>query len=287
MMAFFKRECRSYFQSAVGYAFIAAMLAIIGVQTYLVCIVDRLPVFEEVLRTSALVFLLMVPILTMRAFSEERKGGTLQFVYSLPVSMGSFVLGKYLALLGILLAPLLLTAFYPIVLAQFGSLSMGSIAGSFVGFFGMGAALLAIGLFCSALIENQVAAAAVIFVVLLFIYGMPTLSTLVPGDAGTAFFVLLGFIFLLAFIWFWLTKSAVGALALALVFTLPLCLIYRFFPGLLEGVINTALQNLSFYARFYTFTDGVLSLSTLVYNISVAALMVFLSVQVLEYRRCR
>ena len=287
MLAFWKRECRSYFQSAVGYVFIAGILCMIGANTYMTCISGRMPTFERVLTSSALIFLLMVPILTMRMFAEERREGTMLFFYSMPIRLGSIVLGKYFALLTILAVPLLVSALYPVVLSLFGTLDMGIIAGTYVGFFAMGAALLAVGLFFAALLENQVAAAVATFVVLLASYAMPSLSANIPAGAFTAFLVLVAVSLIFAVIWFVLTKNSISALVVALVLCLPLCLIYRLAPTMLEGVLNNLTDALSVYSRFYTFGEGIFDVTALVYYISLTALMLFLSVQVLEYRRCR
>lgn len=287
MMVFWKRECRSYFQSPVGYAFIAGMLCIIGANTFFICISNRAPAFEHALSASALAFLLMVPILTMRTFSEERRDGVLQFLYSMPIRLGSLVLGKYFALLTVLMAPLLFSAAYPLLLSRFGTLNFRIIAGAYLGFFAMGAALLAIGLFFSALLENHVAAAALTFVVLLAGYVMPMLSGAVSVGAFFSFLTLVAAALLLALLWFLLTKSSVGALSLALVLCVPLCLIYRFAPTSLDGAVNAMMQGLSVYARFYPFGEGILDLTALVYDASLAALMLFLTTQLLEYRRCR
>lgn len=287
MLAFWKRECRSYFYSPVGYVLMAGMLCMVGIHTYMICILGRMPVFEDALSSSALIFLLMVPILTMRTFSEERRDGVLQFFYSMPVRLSNVVLGKYFALLTVLMLPLLFCMIYPLVLSWFGSMNYGIIASTFVGFFAMGAALIAIGVFFSALVENQVAASAVTFVVLLVSYFIPTLAAAVPSDAFTTFVALAAVILLLALICYLASRNSVAALSFALICCLPLCIVYRLAPDFLNGGVSTILRGVSVYARFVPFREGVLDLTTLVYYVSLSALMLFLAVQVLEYRRCR
>lgn len=287
MRAFWMRECRSYFHSLVGYVFIAGMLCMIGANTYLICLSQRTPVFEKALASSALIFLLMVPILTMRVFSEDRKDGVLLFFYSMPFRLSSLVLGKYFALLTILVIPMLLSMLYPVILSLFGTLSFGIIVSTYLGFFAMGAALLSIGLFFSALLENQVAASAVTFLCLLASYLMPTLSASIPNDAFTAFAALIAIILIFALIWFALTKNSVSALTLALIGCLPISLLYHFFPASLEGALSTLMNGLSVYSRFSAFSEGLLDITALVYYMTLTAFMLFLSVQVLEYRRFR
>ena len=287
MLAFWKRECRSYLCSPVGYVLMAGMLCMIGINTYMVCIAGRAPAFERALSSSALIFFLMVPILTMRTFSEERRDGVLLFFYTMPLRLSQIVLGKYLALLTILALPLGLCLTYPMILSRFGALNFGIIASTFAGFFAMGAALIAMGLFFSVPVENQAAAAAATFVALLVSYFMPTLAKALPGDAFTAFLCLAAVILAAALVCFVVSRNSVAALSLALVFCLPLCLVYRLAPACLNGALSAILRGVSVYARFAPFHEGILDLTALAYYASLTGLMLFLAVQVLEYRRCR
>ncbi len=287
MIAFWKRECRGYFQSLVGYIFIAGVLCVIGANTYLTCLAGRIPSYETALASSALVFLLMVPILTMRLFSEDRKDNVLLFFYSLPLRLGSLVLGKYLALLTILVIPLVISVVYPLILSAFGTLSVGIIASTYLGFFAMGAALLSIGLFFAALLENQVAASAVTFIVLLASYLMPTLAASIPNSALVSLISLAVLALIFALIWFLLTRSWKGALIAAAVVCVPACLVYFLYPAALEGLLSTLMGALSVYSRFASFEEGILDLTALIYYVTLTALMLFLTVQVLESRRFR
>ena len=287
MIAFWKRECRGYFQSLVGYIFIAGVLCVNGAKTYLTCLAGRIPSYETALASSALVFLLMVPILTLRLFSEDRKDNVLLFFYSLPLRLGSLVLGKYLALLVILVIPLVISVVYPLVLSAFGTLSVGIIASTYLGFFAMGAALLSIGLFFAALLENQVAASAVTFIVLLASYLMPTLAASIPNSALVSLISLAVLALIFALIWFLLTRSWKGALIAAAVVCVPACLVYFLYPAALEGLLSTLMGALSVYSRFASFEEGILDLTALIYYVTLTALMLFLTVQVLESRRFR
>ena len=287
MLAFWKRECQSYFHSPVGYVFIAGMLCIIGANTYMVCISQRMPAYESALSSSAFIFLFMVPILTMRIFSEDRTEGVLSFYYSMPLEFHKIVLGKYTALLTILLIPLLISVSFPIILTLFGALDMGIIAASYIGFFVLGAALLAVGLFFSVLLENQVAASAVTFVTLLISYFMPSLASSVPNDAFFSFVALSVTALILALLVFIFSRNSIFALVIAVLLCVPLCLVYRFAPGELEGVLTGLMNGLSVYSRFTAFGEGLLDVTTLVYYVTLVALMLFGAVQVLEYRRFR
>lgn len=124
--------------------------------------------FEYVLSFGTIIFVVIVPILTMRVIAEERKQKTDQLLYSLPISTVKVILGKYLALLVIYLIPLAIISIYPLIFAQFGDVYLPTSYGSLVAIFIMGAALVALGVFISSLTDNQGLAAgigiAVIFV---------------------------------------------------------------------------------------------------------------------------
>src|SRR5699024_879932 len=103
--------------------------------------------FEYVLSLGSLVFVVIVPILTMRVLAEERRQKTDQLLYSLPVSTTEVILGKYAALVALYLVPLAIISVYPLIFAQFGEVYLPTSYGSIFAFFLLGAALLAVGLF--------------------------------------------------------------------------------------------------------------------------------------------
>ena len=180
MMAILKREFKSYYLSMTGYAFAAFLLIFTGIYTMAVCLAGYYSNFEYVLGNISFIFLLIVPILTMRVFAEERKQKTDQLLYSLPIGMTKIVLGKYLALLGVFLIPLFIIALYPLLLSSFGNLAFKVIYGSIFAFFLLGASLIAIGMFVSTLTESQALAAGITFLLLLINYLLSSLAGYLP-----------------------------------------------------------------------------------------------------------
>ena len=176
MIAILKREFKSYYLSMTGYAFAAFLLIFAGIYTMAICLAGYYANFEYVLGNISFIFLLIVPILTMRVFAEEKKQKTDQLLYSLPAGMVKVVFGKYLALLGVFLAPLLVMCFYPLILTAFGDLSFTVIYASFFAFFLLGAALIAVGMFVSTLTESQPLAAGITFLLLLINYLLSSLA---------------------------------------------------------------------------------------------------------------
>ena len=121
MKAVFRHELSSYFTGMTGYVFGAFLLLFAGIYTMAVNLNAGLSNFEYVLSNLSFIFLIIVPILTMRVIAEERRQRTDQLLYSLPLSMTGVALGKYAALLVVFLVPTGIICLYPLVLSAFGS----------------------------------------------------------------------------------------------------------------------------------------------------------------------
>ena len=168
MIAVFKHELRSYFHSFTAYVFGAFLLAIVGLGAMLYNLQAAVSNFEYVLQFGNIVFVVIVPILTMRVIAEERKQKTDQLLYSLPITTTQVVLGKYAALLMVYLIPLAIISIYPLIFAQFGDVYLPTSYGSLFAIFLMGAALtvliVALGLVIRYVTKNENLAYGVSFV---------------------------------------------------------------------------------------------------------------------------
>lgn len=285
MLAVYKHELRMYFQTLTAYVFGAFLLVVVGIGAMLYNLQAAVSNFEYVLSFSSLVFAVIVPILTMRTLAEERRQRTDQLLYSLPISTLQVILGKYLALLAVFLAPLCLIAVYPLVFAQFGEVYLPTSYGSLFAFFLLGAALLAVGLFLSSLTENQGFAAGLSVAVILFNYYSVTLSEYVTATAqasALALFVLAAGAGLLVKA---LTRSENLAIAVGLPLMAAVVIVYFLDAGLFEGLLPDIMSALSLFERLNVFVNGVFDLTAVVFYLSVAAFFLFLSVQSLEKRR--
>lgn len=165
-------------------AFAAVLLLFAGIYTMAICLQSGYSNFEYVLGNIGFIFLLIVPILTMRTFAEEKKQKTDQLLYSLPAGMLRIVMGKYLALLLVFLVPVIILSTYPLVLSMYGELEMKTVYSTIFVFFLLGASLLAIGIFISTLTESQPFAAGGTFVVLLLDYLSPSLADFLPAGGS-------------------------------------------------------------------------------------------------------
>lgn len=183
MTAVFKHELSNHFHSLTAYIFGAFLLAFVGIGAMIYNIQQAVANFEYVLSFVSLVFVVLIPVLTMRVIAEERRHKTDQLLYSLPISTTQVVVGKYLALLVIFLVPLCVIGIYPLIFAQYGEVYLLTSYGSIAAFFIMGAALIAVGTFISSLTENQGFAAGIAIPVILLNYYSVSLAEYVSATA--------------------------------------------------------------------------------------------------------
>ena len=285
MIAIFKHELKSYFHSLTAYVFGAFLLAVVGFGAVLCNIQAAFSNFELVFSFSSLVFVIIVPILTMRTIAEERRQKTDQLLYSLPVTTTEIVLGKYLALLVVYLVPLCIISGYPLIFSLFGDVYLLTSYGSMLAFFLLGAAFIAVGIFISSLTESQGFAAGVTIALILFNYYSVSLS---EYTSSTMFGSLLAFYLMAisaALVVRVLTKNDTLAWGVCIVLLLGISLLCFFNSSLFEGLLPALMEQLSLFDRFSSFVNGVFDMTTIVYYLSVIVFFLFLSVQSLEKRR--
>ena len=180
MTAVYKRELRSYFTSMVGYVFIAILIFFVGIYFMAYNLFGGYPSFGYVLLSCTIIFMVAVPILTMRSMAEDRRGKTDQLLLTSPVSLTGIVLGKYLAMVTVLLVPILLICFCPLIIAMNGSATLTADYAAILAFFCMGCVYIAVGMFVSALTESQIIAAVGTFAALLVLYLWTDLVSFLP-----------------------------------------------------------------------------------------------------------
>ncbi len=154
-----------------------------------------------------------------------------------------------------------------------------------VGFFFLGAALLAIGTFISSVTESQAVAAGICFVVMLVNFFLSSLAAYVSSAAGASFAAFTVIVVLIAVIIWLMTKSSGAAMGIGAVLEAALFAVYFTDSSRFEGLFAALIDKLSLFERFYTFVDGIFDVTAIVYFVSVTALFLFLSVQSMEKRR--
>jgi len=285
MKAVLRHELRTYFHSLTAYVFGAFLLAFVGIGAMLYNIQAAVSNFEFVLSFGCLIFVVIVPILTMRVIAEEKKQKTDQLLYSLPITTTQVVIGKYLALLTVYLIPLCIICVYPLIFSRFGDVYLLTAYGSIFAFFILGSALIAVGVFISSLTENQGFAAGIGIAVILLNYYSVRLSEYVSATAYGAVIAMCVLIVALGLIIRCLTKNENLAYGVCFVLIAAVIAVYFADVKMFEGLLPGIMKKLSLFERFYTFVNGAFDLTAIVYYLTVIAFFLFLTVQSLEKRR--
>ena len=156
MKAIYLKEMRSYFHSLAAYIYFALFIAATGVYFSVICMSYGYTDYSQyVFSNSTILYIVIVPILTMRLFAEEKKQRTDQLLYTSPIRPGSIVLGKYLASVTLLAMSMLVSLIEAGVLSMFGSVSWKTVLTGCLGYFLLGACLMAVGMFVSSITDNR------------------------------------------------------------------------------------------------------------------------------------
>lgn len=285
MLAIYKKELKSYFTSMTGYVFIAFFLVIIGLYLVVYNMINRYANFEYVLSSISFIFVLLVPILTMRLMAEEKKQKTDQLLFTSPLPVSKIIMGKYFAVFTVFLTVMGVVCLYPLILLQFGAVPLKVAYSSILGFALLGAAYIAIGLFISTLTESQVVAAVVSFVVILITALMDGLVTMLPTDNKSAWIIFSIILVVICFITYIMMHNITVSMSVGLAGEIALTIIYLIKPTMFDGLVVRVFDWFSVIARFDNFVMGVLDLTAAIYYISIVFLFIFLTVQAIKKRR--
>lgn len=177
MWAIIKKEFKSYFLSPIGYIYIGIFLIMCSIFFYLDIFAYSRSEFTYIFGSTSTVLTFIVPLLTMRMFSEERKNGTEQLLLTSPRSITSIVLGKFIAAALVVLVSIFATLMYFAILCYFGSPQIGKSLVAILGFSLLAIAYVSFGMFASSLTENQVIAAVISIGFLLLSWFLPSFSS--------------------------------------------------------------------------------------------------------------
>lgn len=182
MGAIYRREIGAFFTSSIAYVFLAVFYCITGFMLAMENLAGGVSNLMSVFSIMFIISLFMIPILTMRLFSEEKKQRTEQGLLTAPVSLTGIVLGKYFAALTVYVIAAAIVFFYGVILSLFGTVAWMTLFANFIAIVLVGAAFIAVGLFISSLTENQVAAAVGGIVCLLMFLLVDTLASVIKVE---------------------------------------------------------------------------------------------------------
>jgi len=232
MIAILRRELSAYFYSPIGYVCLAAFYVFAGLFFTSYNLVYGVADISYVFSSMFTIVLFLIPILTMRLFSEDKKNRTEQALLTAPISLPGLVFGKFLAALLVFVMSLSITIVFGLIVNAFTAPNWQLIWGNFIAMLLLGMAMISIGTLISSLTENQVIAAIGGFVV-----------------------------------------------------SLALMVIDMLASAIMNPIVTTVLQSISFNRHYMSFSQGIFNLADIFFFVAVTVIFLFLTVRVLEKRR--
>ncbi|HHU82369.1 MAG TPA: ABC transporter permease subunit [Firmicutes bacterium] len=285
MKAIYHRELQAYFSSPAGYVFIGFFLLISGFFFALTNLLPGNSDYIDTLGSITFIFLIVVPLLTMKLLAEEMRHKTDQLLLTSPLRIADIVVGKYLAAVTVFLLTLLITGIYPVIMNFYGYIAVWEIVGGYIGFFLLGACFISVGLFISSLTNNQAVAAVATFATLLFIWIIDWVKQAIP-TSKVAGLVFAGLLVAGVTALFYLNLRNILATGLTGLLGVAVVVgVYMVNPLFYHGLTIRFLDWFSLLQRFQGFAMGVLSLSSVFYYLSFCFAFIFLTIRVIEKRR--
>lgn len=286
MLAIYKRELKSYFHSMTGCVFIAFLVMFTGIYFMAYNLNAGYPYFSYTLSGSLIVFLVGIPLLTMRSFSEERKTKTDQLLLTAPVSLTKVVLGKYFAMVTVLAVPNVIFCLFPLLIKLQGTAYLLVDYSSIAVFFLLGCVYLAIGMFMSSLTESQIIAFISTFGVLLLLYLWDGILSFLPSSAFSGMIGILLILTLIVVYIYHMTKNWMLAAGIEAVGIAAALIVYFVKSSLYENLLTKLLGRLALADVFMNISSSnIVDVSGLLLYVSILIIFVFLTIQTIQKRR--
>ena len=286
MLAIYKREFKSYFQSMVGCVFVAFLVAFTGIYFTAYNLNSGYPYFSYTLSGSLIVFIVGIPLITMRSFAEERKNKTDQLLLTAPVSLTKIVLGKYLAMISVVAIPNLIFCLFPLLIKMNGTAYLKTDYISIGVFFLLGCVYVAIGMFMSALTESQMIAFITTFGLLLILYLWNGIIGFLPSSAiGSLIGLIVIFTIIIAYVYH-MTENWMLSAVLEVLGIVASVATYIVKSSLFENLLTKILGKLALADVFTDITNNhIVDITGIVLYLSVIAIFIVLTIQAIQKRR--
>lgn len=286
MLAIYKRELKSYFHSMTGCVFIAFLVMFTGIYFMAYNLNAGYPYFSYTLSGSLIVFLVGIPLLTMRSFSEERKTKTDQLLLTAPVSLTKVVLGKYFAMVTVLAVPNVIFCLFPLLIKLQGTAYLLVDYSSIAVFFLLGCVYLAIGMFMSSLTESQIIAFISTFGILLLLYLWDGILSFLPSSALSGMIGILLILTLIVVYIYHMTKNWMLAAGIETVGIAAALIVYFVKSSLYENLLTKLLGRPALADVFMNISSSnIVDVSGLLLYVSILIIFVFLTIQTIQKRR--
>lgn len=286
MLAIYKREFKSYFQSMIGCVFVAFLVAFTGIYFTAYNLNAGYPYFSYTLSGSLIVFIVGIPLITMRSFAEERKNKTDQLLLTAPVSLTKIVLGKYLAMISVVAIPNLIFCLFPLLIKMNGTAYLKTDYISIGVFFLLGCAYVAIGMFMSALTESQMIAFITTFGLLLVLYLWNGIIGFLPSSAiGSLIGLIIIFTIIVAYVYH-MTENWILSAVLEVIGIVASVVTYIVKSSLFENLLTKILGKLALADVFTDITNNhIVDITGIVLYLSVIVIFIVLTIQAIQKRR--
>ncbi|MHC5373491.1 ABC transporter permease [Enterococcus sp. LJL120] len=286
MMAIYKRELKSYFQTMIGNVFLAFLIAFVGFYFMVYNLYYGYNYFSYALGSGLLIMIIAVPILTMKSFAEERRSKTDQLLLTAPVKLWEIVLGKYLSMISILAIACLIFCICPIIILTLGSAHLTIDYLTILLFFLIGSLYIALGMLISSLTESQIIAAIGTMGILLLLYFWSSLSAYLPTIGFYNLIAILLLLAVAALVLFSYLGSGLFSGLFFLATGIIAVVIYVINGTAYESLLSNLLAGFDLTSILYNSVDSNLfSVPNLVFLLSLIGLFNFLTLQVLQKRR--
>ena len=286
MLAIYKREFKSYFQSMIGCVFVAFLVAFTGIYFTAYNLNAGYPYFSYTLSGSLIVFIVGIPLITMRSFAEERKNKTDQLLLTAPVSLTKIVLGKYLAMISVVAIPNLIFCLFPLLIKMNGTAYLKTDYISIGVFFLLGCVHVAIGMFMSALTESQMIAFITTFGLLLVLYLWNGIIGFLPSSAiGSLIGLIIILTIIVAYVYH-MTENWMLSAVLEVIGIVASVVTYIVKSSLFENLLTKILGKLALADVFTDITNNhIVDITGIVLYLSVIAIFIVLTIQAIQKRR--
>lgn len=286
MTAIYKRELRSYFHSMIGCIFIAFLLAFTGIYFTAYNLQSGYPYFAYTLSGVLFVFIVGIPLLTMKSFSEERKNKTDQMLLTAPISLTKIVFGKYFSMVTVLAIPHVIFCVFPLIIKMNGNAYPKVDYPAIFTFFLLGCVFLAIGMFISALTESQIIAYIGTFGILLVIFLWNGITGFLPSQAVGNMLGLIVILSLIVVCVWKLCGNLILSLGLEILVLAGTVITYFVDDTLYENLLTTVLGRFALSDVFTKiYQDQILDMTGIMLYLSIIVIFIFLTVQAIQKKR--
>ena len=285
MKTIYKRELKSYFQNNIASVLFSSVVLIVGIFFDIINLRAGNVTFSYTLSSASVILLIIIPVLTMKSFTDDKKENTEKLLFSLPFSSSDIVLGKFFAMITVFTLPIVFICIFPIVINMFGSSNFILDYSSILAFYLLGIALISISMYISTHTSSPLISAVLSISVFFMIYLFGSFSSMLSGTAVLSYIMFIILTVVFGFLLYIMIKDFIISLSVSLTISVILTILYIFKSDIFENKFNGLLRYLALFDRISDFTYGIINISVYVLYISITVVFIIMSIQSVDRRR--